>query len=170
MAPDRLAPHERGETARDGREEEPATVALRLRFGNVLFFGRGVVTVHVGIAVQMTASARFTLIATILGSSIVFIDATAVNVALPPIQHDLGGGLAAQQWIVDAYLLTLGSLILVGGALGDIFGPVRIFRLGVTGFGIASLLCALAPTANVLIVCRGLQGVAGALLTPASLA
>jgi EmrB/QacA subfamily drug resistance transporter len=118
----------------------------------------------------MTASARFTLIATILGSSIVFIDATAVNVALPPIQHDLGGGLAAQQWIVDAYLLTLGSLILVGGSLGDIFGPVRIFRLGVTGFGIASLLCALAPTANVLIVCRGLQGVAGALLTPASLA
>jgi EmrB/QacA subfamily drug resistance transporter len=119
---------------------------------------------------EVGASPRFTLVATILGSSIVFIDATVVNVALPSIQRDLGGGLAAQQWIVDAYLLTLGSLILVGGSLGDIFGAVRVFRIGVTGFGIASALCALAPTANVLIVCRGLQGVAGALLTPASLA
>jgi EmrB/QacA subfamily drug resistance transporter len=116
------------------------------------------------------ASSRFTLLATILGTSIVFIDSTVVNVALPPIQHDLGGGLAAQQWIVDAYLLTLGSLILVGGSLGDIFGAVRVFSLGVTAFGIASALCALAPTANTLIVFRGLQGIAGALLTPASLA
>jgi MFS family permease len=119
---------------------------------------------------RVAASARFTLLATILGSSIVFIDATVVNVALPPVQRDLGGGLAAQQWVVDAYMLTLGSFILVGGSLGDIFGPVRVFRVGVTAFGIASLLCALAPTANVLIVCHGLQGVAGALLTPASLA
>jgi EmrB/QacA subfamily drug resistance transporter len=115
-------------------------------------------------------SKRFTLIATILGSSIVFIDATAINVALPPIQQDLGGGLTAQQWIVDAYLLTLGSLILVGGSLGDIFGEVRMFTLGVAAFGVASVLCALAPSANALIVFRGLQGAAGALLTPASLA
>ena len=99
-----------------------------------------------------------------------FIDGTVVNVALPPIQRDLGGGLTAQQWIVDAYLLTLGSLILVGGSLGDIFGEVRMFTLGVATFGVASVLCALAPTANALIVFRGLQGVAGALLTPASLA
>jgi MFS family permease len=113
---------------------------------------------------------RFTLIATILGSSIAFIDMTVINVALPPIQRDLGGGLTAQQWIVDAYLLTLGSLILVGGSLGDIFGEVRMFTLGVAAFGVASVLCALAPTANALIVSRGLQGVAGALLTPASLA
>ena len=119
---------------------------------------------------QEPSSPRFILIATILGSSIVFIDATVVNVALPSIQRDLGGGLAAQQWIVDAYLLTLGSLILVGGSLGDIFGAVRVFRIGVTGFGVASALCAVAPTATVLIVCRGLQGMAGALLTPASLA
>src|SRR5436190_2136595 len=119
---------------------------------------------------QEPSSPRFILIATILGSSIVFIDATVVNVALPSIQRDLGGGLAAQQWIVDAYLLTLGSLILVGGSLGDIFGAVRVFRIGLTGFGVASALCAVAPTANVLIVCRGLQGIAGALLTPASLA
>jgi EmrB/QacA subfamily drug resistance transporter len=118
----------------------------------------------------VSSSKRFTLIATILGSSIAFIDGTVVNVALPPIQHDLGGGLTAQQWIVDAYLLTLGSLILVGGSLGDIFGEVRMFTLGVAAFGVASVLCALAPTANTLIVFRGLQGVAGALLTPASLA
>jgi EmrB/QacA subfamily drug resistance transporter len=118
----------------------------------------------------MTTAARYTLIATILGSSIVFIDSTVVNVALPPIQQDLGGGLAAQQWIVDAYLLTLGSLILVGGSLGDIFGAFRIFNIGVATFGLASALCAFAPNVDTLIVFRGLQGVAGALLTPASLA
>jgi EmrB/QacA subfamily drug resistance transporter len=118
----------------------------------------------------VAASRRLTLIAAILGSSIVFIDGTVINVALPSIQLDLGGGLTAQQWVVDAYLLTLGSLILVGGSLADIFGEVRMFTLGVTAFGVASTLCALAPTANALIVFRGLQGVAGALLTPASLA
>ncbi|MDX6401093.1 MAG: hypothetical protein QOF27_1699, partial [Gaiellaceae bacterium] len=118
----------------------------------------------------MTASTRLTLIAAILGSSIVFIDGTVVNVALPPIQHDLGGGLAAQQWIADAYLLTLGSLILVGGSLGDIFGEARVFRLGVAWFGVASVLCAVSPNVDTLIVFRGLQGIAGALLTPASLA
>jgi EmrB/QacA subfamily drug resistance transporter len=115
-------------------------------------------------------AARFTLLATILGSSIAFIDMTVVNVALPSIQRDLGGGLAAQQWVVDAYLLTLGSLILVGGSLGDIYGEVRMFTLGVAAFGVASALCAAAPDATTLIVFRGLQGIAGALLTPASLA
>ena len=93
-----------------------------------------------------------------------------VNVALPSIQRDLGGGLAAQQWIVDAYLLTLGSLILVGGSLGDIFGERRIFALGVGGFGAASVVCALAPSSTFLIAARGVQGIAGALLTPSSLA
>src|SRR5437879_10291355 len=114
--------------------------------------------------------ARWTLIASILGSSIAFIDMTVVNVALPAIQRDLGGGLAAQQWVVDAYLLTLGSLILVGGSLGDIFGEVRMFTLGVALFGLASALCAAAPDSTTLIVFRGIQGIAGALLTPASLA
>ena len=113
---------------------------------------------------------RWILVATILGSSIAFIDMSVVNVALPPIQADLGGGLAAQQWIVDAYLLTLGSLILVGGSLGDIFGEVRMFVLGVVAFGAASALCAAAPDVTTLVVFRGVQGVAGALLTPASLA
>ena len=118
----------------------------------------------------VAASRKLTLLAAILGSSIVFIDGSVVNVALTPIQQDLGGGLAAQKWIVDAYLLTLGSFILVGGSLADIFGEVRVFRLGVAWFGLASVLCAFAPTANTLIVFRGLQGMAGALLTPASLA
>src|SRR5579884_3469720 len=113
---------------------------------------------------------RWTLVASILGSSMAFIDGSVVNVALHYITDDLGGGLAAQQWIVDAYLLTLGALILVGGSLGDIFGELRVFSLGVAAFGVASVLCAAAPDATSLIVFRGVQGVAGALLTPASLA
>lgn len=113
---------------------------------------------------------QLTLVACILGSGIALLDGTAVNVALPTIQHDLGGGLAAQQWVVNAYLLTLGSLILIGGSLGDLYGERRIFALGVGGFGVASLLCALAPTIGALIAARALQGVAGALLTPSALA
>jgi len=116
------------------------------------------------------AVARWTLVASILGSSLAFIDSSVVNVALPSIQADLGGGLATQQWVVDAYLLTLGSLILVGGSLGDIFGESRVFAIGVGSFAGASLLCAIAPDAPALIVFRGIQGMAGALLTPASLA
>src|ERR1041384_6326422 len=107
------------------------------------------------------------LVACILGSGIVFVDSTVVNVALPAIQDDLGGGLATQQWVVNAYLLTLGSLILVGGSLGDIFGESKVFAIGVASFAAASLLCAVAPDALSLIVFRGLQGMAGALLVPA---
>src|SRR5215813_8919861 len=114
--------------------------------------------------------ARWTLIASILGSSMAFIDSSVVNVALPSIQADLGGGLATQQWVVDAYLLTLGSLILVGGSLGDIYGESKVFAIGVASFAVVSVLCAIAPNAATLIVFRGLQGMAGALLTPASLA
>src|SRR3954470_20755689 len=113
---------------------------------------------------------RLIVSACILGSSIVFIDSTVVNVALPAIKEDLGGGLVLQQWVVDAYLLTLGALILVGGSLGDLFGERRVFGIGVAAFGVTSLLCAAAPDGNTLIVARGLQGIAGALLTPASLA
>jgi EmrB/QacA subfamily drug resistance transporter len=118
----------------------------------------------------MTRSQRFTLVAAILGSSVAMIDGTIVNVALPAIQDDLGGGLQAQQWISNAYLLTLGSFILIGGSLGDIYGRRRVFSIGVGAFGVLSLACALAPTIETLIAARALQGVAGALLTPGSLA
>jgi EmrB/QacA subfamily drug resistance transporter len=113
---------------------------------------------------------RLVLIACILGSIVVFVDSSVVNVALPSIQRDLGGGFALQQWVVDAYLLTLGSLILVGGSLGDLFGPRRLFMIGIAAFGVTSVLCALAPDGTVLILARGLQGIAGAMLTPAGLA
>jgi len=113
---------------------------------------------------------RLTLIACIMGSGIVLLDGTVVNVALPTIQRALGGGLAAQQWVVNGYLLTLSSLILIGGSLGDLFGERRVFALGVSGFGAASLACALSPTIGVLVAMRALQGVAGALLVPSSLA
>jgi len=111
-----------------------------------------------------------TLVATILGSGIALLDSTVVNVALPAIEEDLGGGLTGQQWVVNAYLLTLGSLILIGGSLGDIYGQRRMFALGVGSFGVASVLCALAPTIETLVAARALQGVTSALLTPASLA
>jgi EmrB/QacA subfamily drug resistance transporter len=113
---------------------------------------------------------QVTLAACIIGSGIAVLDGSVVNVALPTIQRDLGGGLAGQQWVSNAYLLTLSSLILVGGSLGDLFGERRIFALGVGGFGVASLLCALAPTIGLLIAFRALEGVAGALLIPSSLA
>jgi EmrB/QacA subfamily drug resistance transporter len=113
---------------------------------------------------------QLTLIAAILGSGIVFLDATVVNIALPAMRSDLGGGLAGQQWVVEAYLLTLSSLLLIGGSLGDIFGQRRVFSLGLAGFGATSMLCAIAPSIEILCVSRALQGVFGALLTPSTLA
>jgi EmrB/QacA subfamily drug resistance transporter len=113
---------------------------------------------------------RFTIIATILGSTIVFLDATVVNVALPAISDDLNAGLADQQWVVEAYALATVSLLLVGGALGDQFGRRRIFTIGLFGFGCTSILCALAPSSSFLIGARALQGLTGALLVPGSLA
>jgi len=118
----------------------------------------------------MTRRQRLTLIAAILGSGVATIDSTIVNVALPSIERQLGGGLAGQQWVSNAYLLTLGSLILIGGSLGDIYGERRVFRFGVAAFGVLSLACAVAPTIGFLIAARALLGVAGALLTPSSLA
>src|SRR3954463_9480434 len=113
---------------------------------------------------------QLALLAAIMGTFVAGLDATAVNVALPAIRDDLGGGLAGQQWVSNAYLLTLGSLILVAGSLGDLYGERRVFAIGVSGFGVVSLLCALAPTIEVLIAGRALQGVFGALLTPSALA
>jgi len=118
----------------------------------------------------MTSRQRLTLLAAILGSAVATVDASIVNVALPAIERDLGGGLSAQQWVSNAYLLALGSLILIGGSLGDIYGERRVFAAGVTAFGALSLLCALAPTIGVLIAARAVQGAAGALVTPSSLA
>jgi EmrB/QacA subfamily drug resistance transporter len=113
---------------------------------------------------------RLALIAAILASTIAAVDSTAVNVALPAIGRDLGGGFAAQQWVSNAYLLTLSALILLAGSLTDRLGERRVFTAGVAGFGIGSAICALAPSVEVLIAARALQGVSGALLTPAALA
>jgi EmrB/QacA subfamily drug resistance transporter len=113
---------------------------------------------------------RFILAACILGSTVVTIDSSAINVALPAIAQDLGGGLAGQQWTSNAYLVTLGSLLLIGGSLGDILGERRVFAFGIVAFGVTSIVCALAPTIEILVAGRALQGVAGALLTPAALA
>jgi len=118
----------------------------------------------------VTRRQRLTLVTAILGSAVVTIDSSVINVALPAIARDLGGGLTAQQWVSNAYLLTLGSLILIGGSLGDIYGERRVFTLGVAAFGVFSVGCAVAPTIGVLIAARALQGAAGALVTPSSLA
>src|SRR3954453_15813675 len=119
---------------------------------------------------RMSRSQRLTLIATILGSTVVFLDSTVVNVALPAIAKGLDAGLSGQQGVVEAYMLTLVSLLLVGGSLGDQFGRRRMFVMGLIGFGATSALCRIAPTTEFLIAARALQGITGALLVPGSLA
>lgn len=118
----------------------------------------------------MTKNQRLVLFIAIFASFLSFLDGSVVNVALPAITDELGGGLSTQQWVTNSYLITLGSLILVAGSLSDLFGYKRILLWGVIGFGIASVLCALAPTAISLISARALQGAFGALLVPSSLA
>ncbi|MEV0371414.1 MFS transporter [Streptomyces sp. NPDC050636] len=113
---------------------------------------------------------RWVLVTAVLGSGMAMLDGTVVNVALPRIGADLDADLQVLQWTVTAYMLTLASLILLGGALGDRYGRRRVFVIGVVWFAAASLLCGLAPDAGVLIAARALQGVGGALLTPGSLA
>lgn len=117
-----------------------------------------------------TRRGRAVLATTVLGSGMVFLDATIVNVATKHIGQDLHAGFGALQWVQTSYLLTLASLILLGGSLGDRYGRRRIFLLGTVWFASASLLCAVAPNVETLIVARALQGVGGALLTPGSLA
>ncbi len=117
-----------------------------------------------------SAAGRRILLATVLGSGLAALDATVVNVALPAIGRELGGGVGGLQWVVDGYLLTLAALILLGGSLGDRLGRRRIFVIGAVWFALASLLCGLAPNLPLLIAARALQGVGGALLTPGSLA
>ncbi len=121
-----------------------------------------------------TAVQRRVLLVAILATFVAFLDGTVVTVALPAIGRDLGGGgeaaLVLQQWVVDAYLVTLGSLILLAGSLSDVHGRRRVLAAGLAGFAVASAACALAPTGPVLVAARALQGVAGALLVPSSLA
>ena len=126
-------------------------------------------TAEAGLA-SASSTKRIALVASILGSGIVFLDGTIVNVALPAIRSALHGGLAEQQWVVEAYLLTLSSLLLIGGSLGDLYGRRRVFSMGLVGFGVFSVICAIAPTSGVLIAARAAQGVAGAMLVPSTLA
>jgi EmrB/QacA subfamily drug resistance transporter len=113
---------------------------------------------------------QLTLLAAVLGTSVVFLDATVTSVALPAIRGDLGGGLSGQQWVTNAYLLTLSSLLLIGGSLGDVLGQKRVFLVGVAGFGLTSALCAVASSIPELCVFRSMQGVFAALVTPTALA
>lgn len=117
-----------------------------------------------------TATGRWVILTTVLGSSMALLDSTVVNVALPRIGADLNTDMAVLQWTVNAYMLTLAGLILLGGTLGDRYGRRKIFVLGVVWFAVGSLLCGLAPNGAVLVAARALQGVGGALLTPGSLA
>jgi EmrB/QacA subfamily drug resistance transporter len=117
-----------------------------------------------------TARGRWVLLATVLGSSVAMLDATVVNVALDRLGRDLHADFGGLQWVVNAYTLALAALILLGGALGDRFGRRRMFVIGTVWFAVASLLCGLAPSVPALVAARALQGVAGALLTPGSLA
>ncbi|MGW1282590.1 MFS transporter [Streptomyces sp. NPDC002586] len=117
-----------------------------------------------------SSQGKWILLSTVLGSSMALLDSTVVNVALPRIGRDLGASLAALQWTVNAYMVTLAGLILLGGSLGDHYGRRKIFVLGVVWFAAASLLCGLAVNSAMLIAARALQGIGGALLTPGSLA
>jgi EmrB/QacA subfamily drug resistance transporter len=122
-----------------------------------------------GIAFKSTPG-RWVLAISVLGSGMAFLDGTVVNVALPDIGRDLNASTASLQWVLNGYLLTLASLILLGGSLGDRYGRRRIFVIGIGVFTVASALCAAAPNASMLVAARLLQGIGGALLTPGSLA
>jgi len=118
----------------------------------------------------MTPIQRKALLAVIIGSGVVFLDGSVVNLALPKMAQMLHAGFAGQQWVVDGYLLTLSALILLGGSLGDILGRKKIYMWGVVGFGLASLLCAVSPSIEMLVAARLLQGIFGAMMVPGALA
>ena len=117
-----------------------------------------------------SATGRWVIVATVLGSGLAFLDGTVVNVALPTIAEDLDAGLSGLQWTLDAYLVTLSSLLLLGGSLGDQYGRRRVYLLGMAAFTAASLLCGLAPNITLLVAARAVQGVGAAMLVPGSLA
>jgi EmrB/QacA subfamily drug resistance transporter len=118
----------------------------------------------------MTRQEWGTLIATILGSGIVFLDGTVVNLALPSLARELGATFSDLQWIVDGYMLSLAALILISGSLGDIFGHKKMYVIGLIGFGVTSAVCGFAPNILTLIVMRVAQGVSAALIVPEGLA
>ncbi len=117
-----------------------------------------------------TTPGRTVLATTVLGSAVAMLTATVVNVALPTLARDLSASSAEQQWLVNIYMLPVASLILIGGSLGDRYGRLRVYRIGIVWFAVASLACALAPNTEVLLICRFAQGIGAALLTPGSLA
>jgi EmrB/QacA subfamily drug resistance transporter len=117
-----------------------------------------------------SSAARRILAVTVLGSGLVFLDGTVVNIALPTIDEDLNAGLSGLQWTVDAYLVTLTALLLLGGSLGDRYGRRRLLQIGLVAFTLASIVCGLAPDIHLLIAARAAQGIGGALLVPGSLA
>ncbi len=121
-------------------------------------------------AETMNRQQRLVVAVAVLASFVAFLDGSIVNVALPAISRDLGGGLTTQQWTVDAYLITLGALILLAGSVSDAFGRILVMRIGLIGFGVASVAIAVAPDPLLLIIARALQGAAGAFLVPSSLA
>ena len=117
-----------------------------------------------------SSAGRWVIVATVLGSGIAFLDSTVVNVALPAIADDFDVEMSGLQWTMDAYLLTLGSLLLVGGSLGDLYGRRKMYVFGLASFTIASVICALAPSIEALVLARAFQGIGAALLVPGSLA
>lgn len=117
-----------------------------------------------------SAQGKWIVFATVLGSGIAFLDSTVVNVALPAIGEEFGNDIASLQWVIESYLLTLGALILLGGSMGDLYGRRRMFVWGLSAFTVASALCGVAPSVELLILARGLQGIGAALLVPGSLA
>ena len=121
-------------------------------------------------AKRTPAAGGWIIATTILGSSMAFIDGTVVNIALPALQSALSATISEVQWVVEAYALLLGALLLTGGALGDLYGRRKVFAAGVALFSLASAWCGLAPNVRQLILARGLQGIGGALLVPGSLA
>src|SRR5438067_8630422 len=119
---------------------------------------------------RMPSGRQWTLVATIVGSSLTFVDATVVNVALPALQAELHATITDVQWVIEAYALLLGSLILVGGSMGDQFGRKRTFLAGVILFTVASMACGLAGSVRALVVARAVQGIGAAFLVPGSVA
>lgn len=115
-----------------------------------------------------SGAGRWVLAIAVLGSGLAFLDGTVVNIALPQIGRDLSASTASLQWVLNGYLLTLASLILLGGSLGDRYGRRLVFSIGTAVFTVASLLCALAPSVGMLIAARMLEGIGGALLSPAA--